>query len=303
MSTRIEVERTDAKSVHRNSVRNSALLSIWVWIACAFFMYATALDSWFLSFAVLGSAVFCLRTEIARGVFIVVAALPLFALISWLRGPTLSTATLALGFGGMIVLTYCAARGNRVDRLNLRIAVGLAIFVCLTGIVNYGIARLIPSRFDALLLKLDCGVGMTLYHWTLRSPVRITVVGALYLALPLSVAIVLAYTTWQARTHLLRALCLAALLAVPCYVLLPAVGPAHLTEPLAARNCMPSLHFTWAALLWLNARPIWLRRFAFCFMWLTAFVTLATGEHYVLDLVAAVPFTWAIQTLSRPAAS
>lgn len=93
-------------------------------------------------------------------------------------------------------------------------------------------------------------------------------------------------------------MCFAAVLAVPCYLLVPAAGPAYAGQANALRNCMPSLHLTWAALLWIDARKAGLRRGLLIFMGMTAIATLATGEHYVLDLIAAVPFTWAVHRLS-----
>lgn len=198
------------------------------------------------------------------------------------------------------MLTYHAARGSQPDLHNVRIAAAIPMFVILGAAVNSGIAHLTPHLYDSVLLRLDFGVSSTLYHWALEHPSRFILVDNIYCALPLEAAIVIAYTTRQARTHLLWAVCLAALLVIPCYFLMPAVGAAHIHQPFAPRNCMPSLHFTWAALLWLNTQPVWLRRCAFGFMLLTAFATLASGEHYVLDLAAAVPYTWMVQELSKP---
>ena len=75
------------------------------------------------------------------------------------------------------------------------------------------------------------------------------------------------------------------------YLLCPAVGPVWAQTPGAPRNCMPSMHLTWALLLFCYS-PRWLRPFAAIFALLTALATLGLGEHYVLALVAALPFTW-----------
>jgi len=71
------------------------------------------------------------------------------------------------------------------------------------------------------------------------------------------------------------------------------------------RNGVPSLHLTWALLIWLNARtlPRWARGAALALVLATIFDTLATGEHYLFDLVAALPFTlwmqaWMARTVS-----
>jgi hypothetical protein len=62
---------------------------------------------------------------------------------------------------------------------------------------------------------------------------------------------------------------------------------------LIPRNAVPSLHFTWALLIWWNTRSlkVWARAAALAFVIATAFDTLATGEHYLFDLIAALPFS------------
>jgi hypothetical protein len=59
------------------------------------------------------------------------------------------------------------------------------------------------------------------------------------------------------------------------------------------RNGVPSLHMTWALLIWLNTRslPRWARWAALALVLATVFDTLASGEHYLFDLVVALPFT------------
>jgi len=66
---------------------------------------------------------------------------------------------------------------------------------------------------------------------------------------------------------------------------------------LIPRNGVPSLHFTWALLIWWNTRslPRWGRVTATAFVLATAFDTMATGEHYVFDLIAALPFALCMQ--------
>jgi len=71
------------------------------------------------------------------------------------------------------------------------------------------------------------------------------------------------------------------------------------------RNGVPSLHMTWALLIWLNTRslPQWARMAALALVLATVFDTLASGEHYLFDLVVALPFTlwmqaWMARTVS-----
>ncbi|MGA7292907.1 MAG: phosphatase PAP2 family protein [Terriglobales bacterium] len=65
------------------------------------------------------------------------------------------------------------------------------------------------------------------------------------------------------------------------------------------RNGVPSLHMTWALLIWLNTRslPQWARLTALALVFATVFDTLASGEHYFFDLIVALPFTLWMQAL------
>jgi len=62
--------------------------------------------------------------------------------------------------------------------------------------------------------------------------------------------------------------------------------------PQFPRNAVPSLHLTWALLIWLNTRglPRWARAAAAALALATVFDTLATGEHYLFDLIVSFPF-------------
>jgi hypothetical protein len=59
------------------------------------------------------------------------------------------------------------------------------------------------------------------------------------------------------------------------------------------RNCVPSLHTAWGLLVWWHASRLGraFRGFGLAFFLLTECATLALGEHYVVDLVVAFPFT------------
>src|SRR5205807_3710022 len=74
--------------------------------------------------------------------------------------------------------------------------------------------------------------------------------------------------------------------------------PIDLPAPLP-RNAMPSLHMAWAVLLWFNCRPLSpaARGLAVTYVALTVIDTLGTGEHYLVDLAVALPFSVAVQAL------
>ena len=76
-------------------------------------------------------------------------------------------------------------------------------------------------------------------------------------------------------------------------------APTVLAIPGAPRNCMPSLHFTWALLAALEARALALvwRSVFVVFALLIALATLTLGEHYLVDLIVAIPFTLCMQAM------
>lgn len=105
--------------------------------------------------------------------------------------------------------------------------------------------------------------------------------------------------------------------------LFPAAGPLHvfgkafpfsplgseqlrhlLLQPIpmhALRNAIPSLHITWVLLAWWNSRGLsWrTRSTAFLFLFFTVLATLGSGEHYVIDLIVAVPFSLMLESLKN----
>ncbi|MGA2991560.1 MAG: phosphatase PAP2 family protein, partial [Candidatus Korobacteraceae bacterium] len=133
-----------------------------------------------------------------------------------------------------------------------------------------------------------------------------------YGSIPLMLAI-----AWTAEKSLImrRAVVIAAVSGYFFYMLVPACGPQYAfpgfpwaeihgsglvsVSTLYARNCFPSLHFSWALLLLINARSNWLRAIMCCFTILTALGTVLGGEHYVIDLIAAVPFVIGVQAVSK----
>lgn len=72
----------------------------------------------------------------------------------------------------------------------------------------------------------------------------------------------------------------------------------RVTEP---RNCIPSLHAAWGlALCWYAPRPAIVRAGLVFYLVPMLFYTLACG-HYLVDLVAAVPFALAVDAATRRA--
>jgi hypothetical protein len=185
-----------------------------------------------------------------------------------------------------------------------------------------------PSTYDAVLYYVDRSFGFApsilVCHWVGSIPHLNQFFFGVYLALSLAMGVCYAAHMGQARPpwSIVVLLFATATVGVLCYNLLPACGPLMLlgapdflhgnafaispiTQPAVvfmsphfARNAMPSLHMTWVLILvWISRdlrRGHWL---AAIFALLTAVATLSTGEHYLVDLVVAFPFAFAIWNL------
>lgn len=186
-------------------------------------------------------------------------------------------------------------------------------------------AALHPRTFDAVAFNLDASLGfdpsivfpLVVSAWP---PLR-EVVTAAYILLPYGCAALYGLQLAQparAPVSILLAFTVSGAAALFLYHACPITGPRYafgdfyyvwwtegvsnelMTVRPAPRNGMPSMHFGWALLLWMNAAFLGRRLPRTCFallLGLTAIATLALGEHYLVDLVAAVPWMVAMQAL------
>ena len=192
-----------------------------------------------------------------------------------------------------------------------------------------------PRTYDAFLLAFDGSLGFQpsfvlgrFLPWGSSYWCATTIA---YYALPFVVSIVYASHLASERAGKRQGVSILALflslmvVGVALYVIYPAVGPKHafaelypqnppslaqiaaypMNVPNDPRNSMPSLHLAGALAVWWNSRlwSRWGRVLAALFLCATIFSTLALGEHYLVDLVVAVPFTLALQaawTISVP---
>jgi hypothetical protein len=189
---------------------------------------------------------------------------------------------------GMLVLGLQAWRTG--DFVYVKIAVVFVLALQVFTYCNEVVVRLTPHTIDAQLEHLDHGMGKAFSDWWRHSSIATVVVKIVYQALPLPIAIVLAFT--EQRRAAIRAYVVSSLLAMPCYLMFPATGPAWVGTS-APRNCMPSFHFIWAILAWWYS-PRWLRIPNLAVALLVAAATLVLREHYILDLVVAIPFAAAL---------
>ncbi len=150
-----------------------------------------------------------------------------------------------------------------------------------------------------------------------------------YQALPLVIGVACAANLRDRKKmwRLVAMFILGGVFAIQCYKLLPVCGPEfllgwdafsdssarqyfsseqlhHLSlsvvslNPWIRRNGMPSMHMTWALMACCACwRFKYVRWFGLVSAIITAICTLTTGEHYLVDLAAAFPFTLALWAL------
>ncbi|HWU83740.1 MAG TPA: phosphatase PAP2 family protein, partial [Rhodocyclaceae bacterium] len=144
----------------------------------------------------------------------------------------------------------------------------------------------------------------------------------IYCALPLAVGTVHAQQCrYLPKAAAMHGFVGAGVLGSALYLAYPAAGPRYLfgsafplqLPPLAAipavpapiapafLNAMPSLHMTWALLLYFGSRtlPPPLRLASTGFAVLTALATLGMGEHYLVDLALAFPLALLVHELGH----
>ena len=169
-----------------------------------------------------------------------------------------------------------------------------------------------PLRYDLYLHALDHGIGFCVpqYFFGLvrSSPALARLTIGLYQLLP---AMMLAGYGWALYSSPEANACLLSYLfsAVSAwlYWIVPAAGPVfvlgatlaspHPTPAVSliqvpfASNCIPSMHLSTAICAWYFSRKHELgRRISLAYIFITVFATLALGEHYIIDLVVALPF-------------
>jgi hypothetical protein len=206
----------------------------------------------------------------------------------------------------------------------------LALGAVATSFFLTNSTRLHPKTMDLYLLSADGSLGMPISFWVgqlFDSPVPLRTLAVAYDILLLPMALV--YSRQLPDVKRARNALLAFVLAGPigalCYLVVPGTGPLFLfgdqfpsapptvaslramtLHPLAVsgdRNAMPSLHVAWMVLAYWNTYrcATWLRIVVGVLLALTLLATLALGQHYFMDVIVAVPFALAIQSLASSA--
>ena len=225
-----------------------------------------------------------------------------------------------LGLASTVVLGWRACRANR------HMGALLAATFCpvLLIFTNLGLAlaiQLSPKVFDSYLYRFDAILGPQASFLAGQLFLRVSFLRILcfhvYSALPLAevLALLLYLRGRRMPVNPVVAFATAGVAGFLLYQICPAAGPIHVfgsafpfappanvlleASPLPGipRNAIPSLHSAWVILIWWNVRrcaPA-IRWSAAGFALLTLLATLGLGEHYLIDLIVAVPFAAAVQ--------
>jgi hypothetical protein len=185
--------------------------------------------------------------------------------------------------------------------------------------------RLHPRTYDLFLYAADAGFGIPIGVWLAQfvggRPLLLQACSVVYESLPLAVSLLFAYERSGKKpieVQVLPAFLGGGAAAYALYNFLPATGPHYVfgaafpnamppssaalhlvTVGNYARNAVPSMHLACALMIFWACRPLarWVRLGAGLFLILTILATLGFGEHYVVDLVAAVPYALAVQAI------
>jgi PAP2 superfamily len=182
--------------------------------------------------------------------------------------------------------------GKSLEALALPLMVGIcAIFLRAT-------VWLCPHPYDAELYRFD---GVLRFHlfpvisrMFLDFPVLRWLCQVAYDGIMLILAVIIARAGW--RSLIVKKLVASAVVGCSLFFIMPAQGPAFYALGVAncPRNAIPSLHMTWPLLLLFSSKTKIQRIGAWILVLFTVLATLGIGQHYVVDLVVAVPFALCI---------
>ena len=174
----------------------------------------------------------------------------LWAVVAYESCTTLLTLNLFFSLsaiGGVALVArffYATVYKGMANEGDLVLAAGLPLVLLAGGWPIRWITELTPHTYDALLLWTDCGISAGIRTWAIGHLWIYQLLEIAYVGLPLAIIAGLVTTSGDQRKRLACGLAFGGILCLPCYLMFPAVGPAHVGDPLAFRNCMPSMHLT-----------------------------------------------------------
>ena len=245
------------------------------------------------------------------------------------QGIPFDSAMLSIGYG-----FFAAALGDFFIHRQWRLAALISLVPIGMANAAFGLGaivrRITPRTYDGALYALDGVLRIPFSEIAGNAFASMPALAATcliaYALLPAAIAAGLGLEEFNFRNgksrgvgvNLLLAYTVSGTIAALLYVLTPGTGPLHafpgafpaslpdassvplgLAEfaPNSPRNAMPSFHVAWAIILArsLAGSRVSLRLGVLIFASLTALATIGSGEHYVVDLVAAAPFLVALE--------
>ena len=208
--------------------------------------------------------------------------------------------------GAILILVVSVFRHDQRRRwLDLTTVIGYTMYVAVGTQLFLLLAERVTRTYDSAFLRADALLGFNpvafadaiSHHWIVFVLLLLS-----YVSLPAVIGV-----AWVLEQDLLmrRAVLFGGCLCFAFYALFPAVGPGQfdftrqVPTPYAPDNCMPSMHLTWALLIAINARSLRLRIGLWIYAAAMVVATLALREHYLIDLIAAVPYTLGVQWAAR----
>jgi len=290
----------------------------------------------YLEYALLGSlAIYLSAGAKKEDLFLILGATLVYSILAWVgrveHPVSFRSLGTLLGAGG---LAAAGLRTARVPAAEWERAVGTASAAALFPALVFGsliVRRELLGRtgdtYDLFAFAVDQRYGVQLSFvlgrvfasWRGVGPLF----GEIYHALPLLLGLLYGIRRRDAgpgqASRIALLLFVSGILGVVFYSMIPVCGPRFAFPDFPAepsvltagdlrllalpttieRNGVPSLHFAWALLVWWNLRrrSKTFRLLTGCFLAATVVATLGTGEHYLVDIVVAVPFALFLQAL------
>ena len=285
----------------------------------------------FLQFAFIGSFAIFLSVKPSRIALAVTALLGValytvqgeFGKLQWM--PSQSIIALLAFFGAGSLIVGGAIWASHVNREYVAmLALPVLVLLTFAGFVLLPSDR-IPS-IDRYLYVADQYLGepgFAVGRIFAAKPWLSSLCGLVYAGLPAAAAVIWARLPEPSRVRFASSTIVAGLIGFALYRVFPAAGPRYafasfpflpqwtssqlhrVILPGVRLNAMPSLHIVWTLLILRYAWPLSTvsRCGSMLFLVLTILATLGSGEHYAVDLIAAIPCAifigWLIASASK----
>ena len=197
------------------------------------------------------------------------------------------------------------------DRARAETMLSVSIFAQVVGcaippFLNW-LATLTPVRYDSYAAKFDELLGspdasLRMFTETHRGFYALLLdgYGLMIPGVMIAFCYLLYVTSKTEALSFLSSVAMSAFLALPFYLVFPVSGPHYSASlPTAPPNGVPSIHMATALLIFWALRKTRCAGLGLAFALLTMLATLGLGEHYLIDLILAVPYSALIMYLNE----